>query len=55
MHPDPIPELKEQAARALVPLVEVWSRGDAAALIGVERERIANCVAASSIDSRSSG
>jgi hypothetical protein len=41
MHPDPIPELKEQAARALVPLVERWSRGDAAALIGVERERIA--------------
>ena len=41
MNPDPIPELKEQAARALVPLVEGWSRGDASALIGVERERIA--------------
>ncbi len=41
MHPDPIPALKEQAARALVPLVDGWSRGDAAALIGIERERIA--------------
>jgi predicted XRE-type DNA-binding protein len=41
VNPDPISELKEQAARALVPLVEHWSRGDAAALIGIERERIA--------------
>ena len=41
MNPDPISALKEQAAGALVPLVERWSRGDAAALIGIERERIA--------------
>jgi predicted XRE-type DNA-binding protein len=40
MSADPIPGLKEQAAAALVSLLERWSGGDAAALIGVERERV---------------
>jgi predicted XRE-type DNA-binding protein len=38
---DPIAALKRHAADALVPLLEHWSRADAAALIAVERERIA--------------
>lgn len=37
---DPIPALKEQAARALVPLIEPGSQEYAGALIGVERQRI---------------
>ena len=37
---DPIPALKQQAVRALVPLIEGWSRDYSAALIGVERARI---------------
>ena len=37
---DPIPALKQEAARALGPLVERWSRNDAPALLGTERERI---------------
>ena len=39
---DPIPELKQQAASALVPLVERWRGSDAAALLSTERERIAD-------------
>ena len=39
---DPIPALKQEAAVALVPLVERWNRYDAAALLGTERERIAD-------------
>ena len=43
MHgPDPIAPLKLQAARALVTALERWTSGDASALIGVERERIAD-------------
>ena len=39
---DPIPALKQEAAVALVPLVERWNRNDAAALLGTEGERIAD-------------
>jgi predicted XRE-type DNA-binding protein len=40
-HSDPIPALKQQAAAALAPVLERWSRGDAAVLIGTEDARIA--------------
>jgi hypothetical protein len=38
---DPIPELKRQAGAALAPLIDHWNGDDIAALLGTERERIA--------------
>jgi len=41
LRPDPIPELKEAAAAALVRRIERWSSAsDAAAMLGVDRARI---------------
>ena len=40
MSADPIPALKQHAARALVPILDRLSTADAAALIRVECERI---------------
>ena len=44
MPSDPIPDLKRQAAAALVPLVQGWARDDIAELLGTERERIPELV-----------
>jgi predicted XRE-type DNA-binding protein len=39
---DPIPELKRQAAAALVPLLARWRAHEAASLIGTDQPRISD-------------